>query len=166
MAVITGDFPPGPYEVTYKSQVVGLMEGPIRHQQNLIASPIKPSLYGQNIIDYIIQGMGVFAVIVLKEWNTNSKALMWPFNASHGIGPLTGTLYNTFTGQLVFTALAGTPAATEGPVTRTYPFAGLLPGHNLDIALGPVERNVPIVITALPEQNSTTVGQPKYFTDT
>lgn len=166
MAVITGDFAPGPYQVTYKGQAVGLMEGPIRHQQNVIALPIRASLYGQNIIDYIVQGGGVFAVLVMKEWNTNVKALMHPFDASHGIFPLTGTLINTFFGSLVLTALAGTPAATEGPVTRTYPISGLLPGHNLDITLGPVERNTPVVVCALPEVNGATTGQPKYFTDT
>jgi hypothetical protein len=165
MAVITGDFPPGPYQVTYKGTDIGLMEGVIRHQQNLIALPVRTSLYGQTIIDYIVQGGGVFAVLTVKEWDAGAKAVMWPFNASHGIMPITGTLLNTFFGELVLTALAGTPAATEGPVTRTYPIAGLLPGHNLDVTFGPVERNVPLVLTVLPEQNSNTVGQPKFFTD-
>lgn len=166
MAVIGGDFPPGPYTVTYKGASIGLMEGPIRHQQNIIALPIRCSLYSQSVIDYVVQGGGVFIVLTLKEWNTNAKAAMHPFNASHGIFPLTGTLINTFFGELVLTALAGTPAATEGPATRTYPIAGILPGHNLDISLGASERNVPLVLTCLPEQNSTTVGQPKFFVDT
>lgn len=166
MAVITGDFPPGPYQVTFKSNAVGLMEGPIRHQQSIIGLPIRASLYAQNILDYIIQGGGFFAVMVLKEWNTNSKSLMWPFNASHGIVPVVGQLINQYYGALVLTALTGTPAATEGPVTRTYPIAGLLPGHNLDITLGPVERNVPVVITCLPEITGATVGSATYFTDT
>lgn len=166
MAAITGDFPPGPYQVTYKAAAIGLMEGPIRHQQNLMGLPIRASLWGQNIIDYIMQGMGVFAVIVLKEWNTNTKALMWNVNASHGIAPVAGMLYNPYCGALVLTALAGTPAATEGPATRTYNLAGLLPGHNLDVAMGPVERNVPVVVCALPEQNSSNTGEPKYFQDT
>lgn len=165
MAVITGDFPPGPYEVTYKSASVGLMEGPIRHQQSVIALPIRASLWGQNIIDYIVQGGGVFAALVLKEWNTNTKALMHPFNASMGIFPEAGKLINPFFGELVLTALTGTPAATEGPVTRTYPICGLLPGHNVDVTLGPVERNVPVVVCALPEPDSTS-KRPKYFTDT
>lgn len=166
MAVITGSFPPGPYTVTYKGSAVGLMEGPIRHQQNLIGLPVRASLYAQNILDYIVQGGGVFAVITVKEWTAAAKALMWPFNASHGIFPLTGTLINQFFGTLVFTALAGTPAATVGPVTRSYEIAGLLPGHNLDVTFGPTERNVPVVVCSLPEQNSSTVGQPKYFVDT
>lgn len=173
MAVITGDFPPGPYQATYDCTLnggaatdIGLMEGPIRHQQNIIGLPIRTSLYAQNVIDYIIQGGGVFIVVTVKEWDAGAKALMWPFNASHGIFPLTGTLISSFFGQLVLTALAGTPAATEGPVTRTYPFCGILPGHNLDITFGPTERNVTVVLGVLPEQNQSTVGQPLYFTDT
>lgn len=174
MAVITGDFPPGPYTATFAvaglnggaATDVGLMEGVIRHQQNLIALPIRCSLYGQNIIDYVVQGAGVFIALVVKEWDAGAKAVMHPFNTAQGIFPLTSTLLNTFFGQLVLTALAGTPAATEGPATRTYPICGLLPGHNLDITFGPTERNIPIVLCVLPEQNSTIVGQPKFYTDT
>lgn len=166
MAVITGDFPPGPYTMTFETVSVGLMEGPIRTQQNLIGLPIRASLWGQHILDYISQGGGHFIIFTVKEWNAGAKNVIWPFNASHGIYPITGELLNQYAGPLVLTALAGTPAATEGPVTRTYPLALLLPGHNIDVTFGPNERNVPIVMCALPEQNSTTVGQAKYMTDT
>ncbi len=166
MAVISGNFPPGPYNATFKATDVGLMEGPIRHQQSIIALPVRATLYAQNIINYILQGGGVFAVITVKEWDAGAKALMWPFNASHGIFPVVGQLIDQYFGALVLTALTGTPAATEGPVTRTYPISGLLPGHNLDITFGPMERNVPVVVTALPEINGTTVGSAKFFTDT
>lgn len=165
MAAITGDFPPGPYEVTYDGNAVGLMEGPIRHQQSYGALPIRASLWGQNIIDYIAQGAAVFAVLVLKEWNTNTKAMMWPFNASTGIFVEAGMLINQYAAPLVLTALTGTPAATEGPVTRTYPLAILSPGHNKDVILGPVERNTPIVMAVLPEADGVS-KRAKYFTDT
>lgn len=174
MAAITGSFPVGPYQATFATPLfsagaatsIGLVEGPIRHQSNLIALPIRCSLYGQNIIDYINQGGGVFFVIVLKEWSTGSKGLMHSWSTVMGTFPLTGTLLSPYFGQLVLTALAGTPAATVGPVTRTYPICGLLPGHNLDEALGPVERNIPLIGCALPQQYSTIVGQPTYHTDT
>lgn len=165
MAVITGDFPPGPYQATYDGQSSGLMEGPIRHRQSAKGLPIMASLWGGNILDYIIQGGGVFVVMVLKEWNVNSKLIMHCQNASHGIFMESGKLYNTFCKQLVLTALAGTPAATEGPVTRTYPFCGVLPGHEIDVSMGPVERNVAVVLAVLPEQDSTNTGRAKYFTD-
>lgn len=174
MAVITGSFPPGPYQGTFAvaglnggaATSIGLMEGPIRHQESLTALPIRCSLYGQNIIDYIVQGGGVFFVIVLKEWSAGSKALMHSWNSVQGTFPLTGTLLNTFFGQLVLTALAGTPAATVGPVTRTYAICGLLPGHVLDESLGPVERNIPFIGCVLPQKYSTNDGQPVYFVDT
>lgn len=166
MAALTGNFPPGPYQATFNGTGIGLMEGPIRHQQNIIGLPIRASLWGQHVIDYIMQGGGVFAVLVIKEWKAGSKAVLWPYNSSQGIFPVVGELMNQYFKALVFTALAGTPAATEGPVTRTYNLAALLPGHNLDVTFGPGERNVPIVLGMLPEQNSSTVGQAKYFVDT
>lgn len=160
------DLPPGPYTATYNGQSVGAMEGPIRHQQDFSAIPIRTGLWGQTIIDYIIAGFGVFAVLVLKEWDTDSKLAMWPFNASHGLGVEGGKLLATFAKSLVLTALPGTPAATEGPVTRTYPLAILLPGHRLDITMGIAERNTTVVMCALPEQDGSNVGVPKFFTDT
>lgn len=168
MAAITAsaDLAPGPYQVTYKGQSVGLLEGPIRHQQDYSAIPIRAGLWGQTIIDYIVAGAGVYAVLVLKEWNTNAKAAMWPFNASHGLFVEGGKLLNPFSGALVFTALAGTPAATEGPASRTYNLAALLPGHRLDITMGIAERNTAIVMCALPEQDGVNTGVAKFFTDT
>lgn len=141
------------------------MEGPIRHQQNIIALPVRASVWGQHVINYIMQGGGVFIVLTIKEWDAGSKAILWPYNASQGIFPVVGELMDTYFKQLVLTALPGTPAATEGPVTRTYPFTAILPGHNLDVTFSAGERNIPLVLGVLPEQNSTTVGQTKYFTD-
>lgn len=166
MAVISGDFGIGPYTITYDGAALGLLEGVVRHQQNLMALPIRCSAYGQNIIDYVIQGGGCFPVFTLKEWNQNTLNAMHSFSASMGLMPLTGTLFSSFCNALVFTALPGTPAATEGPATRTYAYAALLPGHNVDITFGATERNIPIVMAVLPQQYSTIVGQPVYYIDT
>lgn len=165
MAVITGDFPPGPYQGTYDASSIGLMEGPVRHQQTSYGLPIRAALWGQQILDYIIQGGGVFVVVVLKEWNTATKLVMHPQNAAHGIFMESGKLYSTFAKPLVLTALPGSPAATEGPATRTYPYTAVMPGHNIDVSMGPVERNVAVVLVAFPEQDSTNTGRSKYFTD-
>ncbi len=176
MAVLTGSFPPGPYTCIFTiaslnggaATDIGLAEGPIRHQQSVIGLPIRASLYASSVLDYVLQGGGVFVVITLKEWSAGSKALMWSFAtaALQGNMPLVGTLFNTFCGQLVLTALAGTPAAAVGPVTRTYPLCAILPGHNLDITMGPMERNIPVVLGVLPQKYSTIVGQATFFTDT
>jgi len=169
MAAITGDFPPGPYAATWNATDIGLMEGPIRHQQSVIALPIRASKFGQEVIDYILQGTGgIFAAFMLKEWNTNTKAALWPFGTTQGITNQRGLLLNVFAKPLVLTAMASTPAATEGPVTRTYPLAILLPGHTLDYTLGPVERNIGVIMCALPEQETISAGAfgTRHFTDT
>lgn len=176
MAVITGDFAPGPYQGTFAiaslnggaATDIGLMEGPCREQKSIIGLPIRTSLYGNQVIDYVMQGGGVFVVLTLKEWDAGSKAVMWSFAtaALQGNMPLVGTLFNTFCGQLVLTALAGTPAATVGPVTITYPLCAILPGHNLDITMGPMERNIPLVLAVLPQKYSTIVGQATFYTHT
>lgn len=166
MAAITGDFPPGPYQVTFNGTSVGLMEGPIREQRNIIALPIYATVWGRHVIDYIMQGGGVFVVMVLKEWNAGSKAAIWPYHASQGNYPVVGELLNPYFKALVLTALAGTPAATEGPVTRTYALSALLPGHNTDITFGPGERNVPLVLGVLPQQSASDVGRAVYYVDT
>lgn len=165
MAAITGDFPPGPYQVTWNGTSIGLMEGSIRTGQQVIGLPIRASLWGQTVIDYILQGAFHSIALVMKEWNTGAKAAQWQFGSTPGIVNEAGLLFNPLYKQMVLTALAGTPAATEGPVTRTYPLLGLLPGHNLDITMGPEERNVPVVFTALPEPESANF-KAKFFTDT
>lgn len=160
------DFPPGPYQATYAAASIGLMEGPIRHQQSPMGLPIRASLWGQNILDYIIQGGAVFIALTLKEWNTNTKLAMHSQNAALGIFMEAGKLYNPFCNALVLTALPGTPAATEGPAMRTYPYTAIMPGHNVDVAFGPMERNVNLILCCLPEQDSSNTGRAKYFTDT
>ncbi len=166
MAAITGDFAIGPYEATFNGNAVGLLEGPIRHQQSVFGLPIRASIYGQTVIDYILQGSGMFLVMVVKEWNSNSKAALWPYGQTQGIVNEPGILMSTYAKQIVLTAVTGTPAATEGPVTRTYPLAMLLPGHNLDVPMGAVERNIPIVFGILPEVTESGSKKLKFYTDT
>lgn len=166
MAAITGDFPPGPYEVIWNGNSIGMMEGSVRAGQQVIGLPVRASLYGQTILDYILQGGFYSIALVMKEWNANAKAAQWQFGSTPGIVNEAGLLFNPLYKQMVLTALAGTPAATEGPATRTYPLCGLLPGHNLDITMGPEERNVPVVFGVLPEPESGGSKKTKYFTDT
>lgn len=170
MAVINPSIPSGPYSATWvvsgSPADIGLFEGPIRLQQNLIGLPVRASQWGQTIIDYILQGAGMFGVVTIKEWTTNTKAFLWPFGSTHGIVDEPGVMFNAYAKQLVLTALAGTPAATYGPATRTYPYVAVLPGHNLDITLGPMERNIVVAVAVLPEPASGGSRKAKFFTDT
>ena len=165
MSLIDPSIPSGPYSATWNSNDVGLFEGPVRWQQNAIGLPVYASQWGRTIIDYIMQGAGCFAVCVVKEWHSGAKAFMWPFGATHGIMNEPGLLFSSFCQPLVLTALAGTPAATYGPVTRTVPYCAVLPGHNLDITMGPMERNVVVAIGVLPEPSTSNSRKAKFFTD-
>lgn len=170
MALISPSIPSGAYTGTWVidsvARDIGLFEGPIRHQQNLIAQPVMAHQWGRTIIDYVIQGGGFFGVIVLKEWTTYTKKFIWPFGSTHGIVDEPGKLFSSYTAQLVLTAVTGTPAATLGPVTRTYPYVATLPGHNLDITMGPMERNVVVAVAVLPEPSGSGSYKAKFFVDT
>lgn len=168
MAAITGDFPIGPYTATWNSNSIGLLEGVVRHSESAIGLPIRAGLYGQSVLDYILQGASMFVTIVVKEWNSNTRAMLWPFGTSMGIVHEAGFLLGAgaYAKQLVLTAVSGTPAATEGPTTRTYPLTIPLPGHSLDATFGAVERNIPVVLAVLPEDNSGGDQKLKFYTDT
>lgn len=170
MAAINPSIPSGAYDATWEISAsptdIGLFEGPIRLQQNLIGLPVRASQWGQTIIDYIIQGMGCFGVIVIKEWTTATKKFMWPFGATMGIVDEPGKKFSDYCEQLVLTAQTNTPAATLGPVTRTYPLVAVLPGHNLDMAFGPQERNIVVAVGVLPEPSTEGSRKAKFFTDT
>lgn len=170
MAVLSPSIPSGPYTATWvidgSARDIGLFEGPIRLQQNLIGQPVMAHQWGRTIIDYIMQGAGCFGVIVIKEWTSYTKKFIWPFGSTHGIVDEPGKLFSGYCAQLVLTAVSGTPAATLGPVTRTYPYVATLPGHNLDITLGPTERNVVVAVAVLPEPSAQGSYKAKFFTDT
>lgn len=165
MSLIGPAIPSGPYSATWNGASIGLFEGPVRLQQSLIAQPVRASQWGQTVIDYVMQGGGAFGVIVVKEWNTSIRNFLWPFGSTMGIVDEPGLMFSSYCKPLALTALAGTPAATYGPVTRTYPWVATLPGHNLDIVLGPMERNVVVALAMLPDVD---VGSRKirFFTDT
>lgn len=166
MAAINPAIPSGPYSLTWGTSSgpggaiwdLGLLEGPIRFQQNAIGLPVRATQFGQSIIDYVMQGGGYFGVVTIKERTTGTKKFMWPFGSVPGIIDEPGRLFNTYCDQLVATAVAGTPAATYGPVTRTVNLAATLPGHNLDEMFGPQERNIVVALGFLPERNPTSTG--------
>lgn len=166
MAAINPSIPSGPYSATWNGNDIGLFEGPIRLQQNLIGLPVQASQWGQTVIDYIIQGAGYFGVVTVKEWTTAAKAFMWPFGSTQGIVDEPGKLFSAYCQALVLTALAGTPAATYGPVTRTYNLVATLPGHNLDITCGPMERNVVVAVAVLPEPSTGGSRKARFLIDT
>jgi hypothetical protein len=170
MAIVSNSIASGAYDATWVIQStptsIGLFEGPIRLQQNLNGIPVRASQWGDTIIDYIMRGAGCFGVMVLKEWTTATKAFIWPFGSTMGIVDEPGKKFSDYCTQLVLTAQVNTPAATLGPVTRTYPYVAVLPGHNLDIALVAGMRDIVVAVGILPEPNSSGSRKARFYTDT
>ena len=162
MAVVSTTISSGAYDATYVcnstgnpaglgTQSIGLTEGPVRLQQNLNGLPIRATQWADTIVDYIMRGGGAFGVIVIKEWTQYTKYFLWPFGSTLGIVDEPGKKFSDYCSQLVLTAQANTPAATLGPVTRTYPYLAVLPGHNLDIPLWAGPRDVVVAVGVLPQ---------------
>jgi hypothetical protein len=162
---VNPSIPSGPYSATWAGSSIGLFEGPVRLQQNVIGLPVRASQWGQTVIDYIMQGGGAFGVVTVKEWTAAIRTFLWPFGSTMGIVDEPGILFSQYCQPLVLTALAGTPAATHGPVTRTYHYCATLPGHNLDITFGPMERNIVVAVGVLPEPATGGSRKAKFFTD-
>jgi hypothetical protein len=167
---VGGSFATGAYDATWvissTPRDIGLMEGPIRLQQNVNGIPIRATQWADTIIDYILRGAGCFGVVVLKEWTTYTRTFMWPYGSTMGIVDEAGKKFSDYASQLVLTAQANTPAATLGPVTRTYPYCAVLPGHNLDKPLWAGPRDIVVALGFLPEPASGGSRKAKFFTDT
>lgn len=170
MAVVSTTISSGAYDGTWVVQgsasSIGLTEGPIRLQQNVNGLPIRATQWGDTILDYILRGGGCFGVIVLKEWTTATKAFLWPFGSTMGIVDEPGRKFSDYCQQMVLTAQANTPAATLGPVTRTYPFLACLPGHNIDMPLWAGPRDIVIAVGVLPEPTSGGSRKARFYIDT
>lgn len=156
-------FANGPYTVTYNGLSLGLLEG----QPKCISVPhaidVRSSRWGNSVIDGIQDGADVFVSLMLKEWTAAIRAALWPFSANLGDAGVPGRLLSDLGAALVFTAVTGTPAATNGPVTRTFAAACLAPEHNLEVMLGNEERNIPLIFRAYPAVFGTNL---RHFADT
>lgn len=160
----------GAYDATYyisgSNRDIGLFEGPIRLQQNVNGLPVRASQWGDTIIDYIIRGAGCFGVLVLKEWTTYTKSFMWPYGSTMGIVDEAGKKFSDYCQALILTAQANTPAATLGPVTRTYNYVATLPGHNLDMPLHAGMRDIVVAVGILPAPTGASNRKALFYTDT
>lgn len=118
-------------------------------EQSSKAEPIaNTSRYGKSTIDAIYQGGDFFAQFMCEEYRTGSIAAWWPFGTM-GLMGIIGRLYFAMSAPLVFTAVAGTPAAAT-PATLTASKAILAPGFNTKLLYGPTLRKVPIRQILLP----------------
>lgn len=124
------------------------------------------NLYGDTLIDGIYLGMeGVQLMTTFKEWKAGMLGTLWPYGAAAFDGTLgtIGVLDSSLASTIVLTAVTGTPAATNGPVTLTCHQCILSPDNDIEVLLAPDERNVPVLFDLLLSNVSSTL---RFFTKT
>lgn len=160
----------GPYTLKYGtsgSEVdIGLHEGPVRMQITSHARDVRADRFGDSVLDGIYRGGDCFLLFVLKEWDAAAKAAMWPFDTDLGLSGKIGRSMTDVAKSFVLTAIAGTPAATNGPATRTFAKAIFSPEHNKEVIFGNEERNVPLVLRCYPTEVTAGDSVLRWFTDT
>jgi len=148
-----GTFRPGEYTMTYAGAPCGLVTSGGQH---LRFRPSKKKIndtatYGDTLIDGIYRGMNAQLMVTFKEWTVAVKQAIWPYSAGgpgagfDGTLGIIGRLDSDISQGIVLTAVAGTPAALNGPATFTALRPILADGNDLDIPFGPDETDVPVV---------------------
>lgn len=149
-----GTFAPGEYSMTYAGANVGLVTSGGQHLKYRVAKKKinDTATYGDTLIDGIYRGMeSVQLMVTFKEWITPVKNAIWPYSSAGAPGGFDGTLGtigrldSNLAQTIVLTATAGTPAATNGPLTFTAGMAILSGANDIDVLFGPDERDIPVL---------------------
>ena len=150
----------GAYSATYQVRVggvlqgqaedIGAFEGSLRQNKTMHAQDVRASRFGDTVLDGIYRGANVFQIVVIKEWTEAIRDAIWPLDELLGTSGIHGRQLTDIAGQLILTAIPGTPAAAVGPLTRKYAMAILSPEHNQELTFGTEERNIPIVFRMYP----------------
>ncbi len=155
----------GAYTATWGGTDMGLLEGPVRHIGQIHGTFIRAEKYGDVPVGAVYRGTSAFVQITVKEWKAVTKSAMNPQSTSDlGLSGYIGRDAYDFAQALVLTAVTGTKAATNGPVTRTYAKACYEPEFSVETLMANDERNIPLVFRIYPE--SAPSGQLRHFTDT
>lgn len=164
MAFANANFAAGPYTMTYDGTTVGLLSADgIRHMHRVKRKLVTVNQYGQTPVDGVEQGVEAFLQLTFKEWNAKTQLAMWPTSATLGNLGTPGVLTTSLAKAIVLTAVAGTPAASIGPATITYPYAILAEENDVGFLMAADERDVPILFRLFHDYNS---GTPRFFTTT
>lgn len=147
---------------------IGTFEGSLRENRTMHAQDVRAGRFGDTVLDGVYRGANVFQIVVIKEWTEIIRDAIWPFDEELGNTGIHGRMLTDIAGSLVLTAIAGTTAAVQGPVTRTYPLAILSPEHNTELIFGAEERNIPIVFRCYPNISSGGIAAATgvHYTDT
>ena len=164
-----GTFSFGPYTATYSPNTnaagsgagavdLGLVEGVRRLRRAPAAKMLQSDYYGPGTdIEGIFQGGNCFLSMVFKEWKAINKYAIWPYATDIGAVGQVGRQLTDLAGILVLTAVNGTLAASNGPVTITANLAIIAPNTDVEILLGTDARDIPVTFQLLPYNASGTV---------
>ncbi len=149
MPIGSASFMAGQYTVAWNSQLLGIFDGtdaglPAFDFQ-IVEQPIdNTDAYGGTYIDGVYRGANAFFSGILDEYKAATIGTMWPSTIG-GIFVLgvIGRLMSALASSLVFTAIAGIPAATN-PATITFGTAILAPGFPVKLLFGPRLRQIPL----------------------
>ncbi len=154
-------FTAGKYDGTLAAGALGQTADGVKTTHEVSKQLIIGDNFGDGVQDAVYRGMNMFVDFTLLEFEAaKAQAAFWPYNATiYAMGVIGRTDVATVHGssqaniatQLVFTALANTPAALDtAPATFTFPTAILRENFPVEILCGPVAREVPISMRIYP----------------
>lgn len=164
-----GTFVPGVFAGTYNGTTLGLTtsEGWRLKWRDSVKKINDTNAYGDTLIDGIYRGkQGVQLLVTVKEWNSIVKAAIWPWSVpatpvfDGKLGQI-GQLMSDAAKAIVLTPEANSPAATVGSNTFTASKAILSPDNDIELLMGPDERDIPLLFDLLLYDDT---GVKRFFT--
>lgn len=152
MPIISGE-----YEGVYNSLALGYTQDGYRMEVTGNRKGVTVDKFGDTEIDGVYRGVNVFVEAIFKEWDAAGMAgLWWPYHGTVGTMGLIGRLevYNQFVKALVLTAVAGSPAATEGPASVTGTLSVLDAEFARQVNFNNEDRSVPVRIRLYPNTST------------
>lgn len=143
----------GEYTAVYNAKDLGQTQDGWRMEAQGGRKAVTTDRFGDMEVDGVYRGVNVMFEAVLKEWNATGMAdLWWPYSTTLGRVGVIGRLevQSLMVKPLVLTALAGTPAATVGPLSITATNAILEAEFAKNFNLNNEDRSIPIRIRSYP----------------
>lgn len=146
----------GPYTVTWGGVTLGITEDGLELEHVGYAEPVRGDNLGDSKQDGVYRGGDVFINFVLQEYsktlvaNGHTVAPWHPYHATYGRVGQVGVLQSNQAAQLLFSAVAGTPAANNPAAVRVYS-AILAENFPIRLLFASRHRKIPMRMQALPD---------------
>ncbi len=173
-----GVFAAGPYSAlattpTQSAGAVGLLQDGWTVEWTILEEELdKTDAYARTLIETFHQGLRCFINAIFHEWKAVELRLLTPYAnmlpvaATRMDAGIPGTQGSDQASSIVLTALAGTPAATVGPVTATFPKVKQSGNVNVNALFGPEKRQTPYRGHIFPLYSSGYVGGLNFWSAT